>query len=124
MEWVGAPAGGEVASRLAVTSILEAIDRIWNPDGQIIGTAAATAATFAERLRDSFVEAHARIQAYAAERPWLHGMGTTATALASRAARWSSLTSATRAHTYCETSSSYRLLEIRPGYRTWSTRGR
>jgi len=76
----GGPAGGEVASRLAVTSTLEAIDRIWNPDGQIIGTAAATAATFAERLRESFVEAHARIQAYAAERPWLHGMGTTATA--------------------------------------------
>ena len=71
---MGGAAGGEIASRLAVTSVVEAIERIWRED------TASTPTEFAERLRDAFIEAHARIQAYAAERPWLQGMGTTMTA--------------------------------------------
>ena len=71
---MGGAAGGEIASRLAVTSVVEAIERIWRED------AASAPTEFAERLRDAFIEAHARIQAYAAERPWLQGMGTTMTA--------------------------------------------
>lgn len=71
---MGGAAGGEIASRLAVTSVVEAIERICRED------TASTPTEFAERLRDAFIEAHARIQAYAAERPWLQGMGTTMTA--------------------------------------------
>lgn len=71
---MGGAAGGEVASRLAVTSVLEALERIWQ------GADRDGVPEFAERLKDAFIEAHARIQAYAMERPWLRGMGTTMTA--------------------------------------------
>jgi len=70
---MGGVAGGEVASRLAATSVIEAMNRIWHGAGE------DPPARFADRLRDSVVEAHARILAYAAERPWLRGMGTTLT---------------------------------------------
>ncbi len=71
---MGGAAGGEIASRLAITSVVEAIERIWRGGG------ATAHVELAEKLRDSFVEAHARIQAYAEQRPWLRGMGTTLTA--------------------------------------------
>ncbi len=70
---MGGAAGGELASRLAVTSVVEALERTWR------GAEEATE-EFAERLRDSIVEAHARIRAYARDRPWFEGMGTTVTA--------------------------------------------
>jgi protein phosphatase len=71
---MGGAAGGDVASRLAVDAVAESmgrggpVERNGNLD------------EFSVRLRDSVVEAHARIQAYAAQRPWLQGMGTTVTA--------------------------------------------
>ncbi len=71
---MGGAAGGEVASQLAVTAVREAVERIWRSDSK------ATVPEFAERIRDAVVEAHARVHAYAAERPWLRGMGTTMTA--------------------------------------------
>ena len=71
---MGGAAGGEVASRLAITSVGEAVERIWR------GASDSTPVEFAERLKDAFVEAHARIHAYSDERPWLRGMGTTITA--------------------------------------------
>jgi PPM family protein phosphatase len=72
---MGGAAGGEIASRLAVESVAEAMEHTWaegsteDLDG------------FATGLRDAIVEAHARVQAYASDRPWLQGMGTTVTAV-------------------------------------------
>jgi protein phosphatase len=70
---MGGAAGGDVASRLAADAVAESMARgsPTEPNG--------TLDEFAVRLRDAVVEAHARIQAYAAERPWLQGMGTTIT---------------------------------------------
>ncbi len=70
---MGGAAGGEIASRLAITSVVEAIERIWRGGGP------TAPVEFAEKLRDAFFEAHARIQTYADQRPWLRGMGTTMT---------------------------------------------
>ena len=69
----GAP-GGDVASRLAVDAVAESMGRGGPAERN------GSLDDFSVRLRDAVVEGHARIQAYAAERPWLQGMGTTVTA--------------------------------------------
>ena len=69
----GAP-GGDVASRLAVDALAESLGRGGPAERN------GSLDDFSVRLRDAVVEGHARIQAYAAERPWLQGMGTTVTA--------------------------------------------
>jgi serine/threonine protein phosphatase PrpC len=72
---MGGAAGGEVASQLAVDSVAEALEHTW------AGSSSEDLDGFATGLRDAIVEAHARVQAYSADRPWLQGMGTTVTAV-------------------------------------------
>ncbi len=72
---MGGAAGGQVASRLATDAVAESMER-----GGGRGEESGDLEAFTTRLRDAVVEAHARVQAYASDRPWLQGMGTTITA--------------------------------------------
>lgn len=71
---MGGTSGGDVASRLAVDAVADSLERAAL---ESLGEASASPATL---LRDAVAEAHARIQAFAADQPWLQGMGTTLTA--------------------------------------------
>ena len=74
---LGGAAAGEVASRMAVRAVFEAM-RARAPD------AAADADAFATALRDAAHAANAAIHQYAARHPEFRGMGTTLTAAAVR----------------------------------------
>ncbi len=68
---MGGHEGGLEASRLAVETVREVYDRVFNDDPQAA-------------LAESFAAAHTRIQDYAEQHPAFHGMGTTCTALVLR----------------------------------------
>ncbi len=68
---MGGYEGGQEASRLAVETVREVYDNVVRDDPHAA-------------LLEAFARAHERIQAYAAEHPELHGMGTTCTALVIR----------------------------------------
>jgi serine/threonine protein phosphatase PrpC len=68
---MGGHEGGLEASRLAVETVREVYDRVFNDDPQAA-------------LVESFAAAHTRIQDYAEQHPAFHGMGTTCTALVLR----------------------------------------
>src|ERR1700684_2952472 len=68
---MGGYEGGQEASRLAVETVHEVYDHVVRGDPHAA-------------LLEAFARAHERIQAYAAEHPGLHGMGTTCTALVIR----------------------------------------
>jgi PPM family protein phosphatase len=68
---MGGYEGGQEASRLAVETVREVYDHVVRGDPHAA-------------LLEAFARAHERIQAYAAEHPGLHGMGTTCTALVIR----------------------------------------
>lgn len=68
---MGGYEGGQEASRLAVETVREVYDNVVRDDPHVA-------------LLESFATAHERIQAYAAQHPELHGMGTTCTALVIR----------------------------------------
>ena len=68
---MGGYEGGQEASRLAVETVREVYDNAVRDDPHAA-------------LLEAFARAHERIQAYAAEHPELHGMGTTCTALVIR----------------------------------------
>jgi PPM family protein phosphatase len=70
---MGGAAGGAVASRLGASVIAETFGARW------LGERIRTPAAFAQRMREAVEEANRRIHRRAAERPELHGMGTTAT---------------------------------------------
>lgn len=70
---MGGAAAGEVASAMAIETVLEQMRARW-----ITGTS-EDAEAFAAAIRDACVEANARIHRYAAERPEHRGMGSTAT---------------------------------------------
>ena len=65
---MGGHEGGQEASRMAVETVREVYDQSFNNDPQAA-------------LVESFVAAHARIQAFAERNPVFHGMGTTCTAV-------------------------------------------
>ncbi|MHB1222964.1 MAG: Stp1/IreP family PP2C-type Ser/Thr phosphatase [Gemmatimonadaceae bacterium] len=70
---MGGAAAGEIASAMAVHTVLEAVAATWrnNPTRSPAG--------FARALRESAEEANRRIHATALEQPEYRGMGTTAT---------------------------------------------
>jgi serine/threonine protein phosphatase PrpC len=68
---MGGYEGGQEASRLAVETVREVYADVVRDDPHAA-------------LLEAFARAHERIQAYAAEHPELHGMGTTCTALVIR----------------------------------------
>ena len=68
---MGGYEGGQEASRLAVQAVREVYDHVVRGDPHAA-------------LLEAFARAHERIQAYAAEHPEFHGMGTTCTALVIR----------------------------------------
>ena len=65
---MGGYEGGQEASRLAVETVREIYDRVFQDDPQAA-------------LLEAFAAAHERIQDYAERHPMFHGMGTTCTAL-------------------------------------------
>jgi protein phosphatase len=70
---MGGAAAGEVASQMAVETMLAELDARWR------NSQSADAETFAHALKASTETANARIHAYAAAHPENRGMGTTAT---------------------------------------------
>lgn len=70
---MGGAAAGEVASQMAVDTMLSELDARWR------NAQATDAETFAHALKASTETANARIHAYAAAHPENRGMGTTAT---------------------------------------------
>lgn len=70
---MGGAAAGEVASQMAVETMLSELDARWR------GAQATDSETFAHALKASTETANARIHAYAAAHPENRGMGTTAT---------------------------------------------
>ncbi|MFN9215536.1 MAG: PP2C family protein-serine/threonine phosphatase, partial [Gemmatimonadota bacterium] len=70
---MGGAAAGEIASAMAIETVLEEMRVRW------ITGASEDAEAFAAAIRDACVEANARIHRYAAERPEHRGMGSTAT---------------------------------------------
>jgi protein phosphatase len=68
---MGGYEGGQEASRLAVQTVRDVYDHVVRGDPHAA-------------LLEAFARAHERIQAYAAEHPEFHGMGTTCTALVIR----------------------------------------
>lgn len=70
---MGGAAAGEVASQMAVETMLAELDTRWR------GAQATDAEAFAHALKASTETANARIHAYAAAHPENRGMGTTAT---------------------------------------------
>lgn len=72
---MGGPAGGALASAMAVEAVREAMLDRWTADS------GADPARFARRLAEGIEEASRRIHARTSGRPDLAGMGTTATAV-------------------------------------------
>ncbi len=70
---MGGAAAGEVASQMAVETILHEMDQRWR------NAPSADSETFAQALKAATEAANARIHAYAAAHPENRGMGTTAT---------------------------------------------
>ncbi len=70
---MGGAAAGEVASQMAVETILHELDNRWR------NAQASDAETFAHALKASTEAANSRIHSYAAAHPENRGMGTTAT---------------------------------------------
>ena len=70
---MGGAAAGEVASQMAVETILAEMDARWR------SAQASDSETFAHALKSATETANARIHAYAAAHPENRGMGTTAT---------------------------------------------
>ncbi len=70
---MGGAAAGEVASAMAVHTVLEAVASTWRNSPH------RTPSTFARALRESAEEANRRIHVTAIEQPEYRGMGTTAT---------------------------------------------
>jgi protein phosphatase len=70
---MGGAAAGEIASEMAVSTVLETLAGRW-PEGVSVDPT-----TFASALREAGEEANRRIHACAAEHPEYRGMGTTAT---------------------------------------------
>lgn len=70
---MGGAAAGEVASAMAVHTVLEAVAASWR------NSSSRSATSFARALRESAEEANRRIHATALEQPEYRGMGTTAT---------------------------------------------
>ena len=70
---MGGAAAGEIASEMAVSTVLEMLAGRWR-DGSTVDPSA-----FASALREAGEEANRRIHACAAEHPEYRGMGTTAT---------------------------------------------
>jgi protein phosphatase len=70
---MGGAAAGEIASQMAVDSILNALDERWR------ASQSTDPETFAHALRSATESANAEIHAYATAHPENRGMGTTAT---------------------------------------------
>lgn len=78
---MGGHLGGEFASKMAVSTVEEVIERLSNPDATVIHGVNTDDGTYGERLRFAIREAGRRIFEQALYDESLKGMGTTAVAV-------------------------------------------